>query len=75
MIFYLSATTPVLEIGEEVEADNAFRAVEVIRLLVAEFGYLVLLDEQEPKSCRGRIYKDSGLELLPVGEVSAVAVE
>ena len=74
MIFQLEAKTPVLEIGEEVVADNAFRAVEVIRLLVAEFGYLLLLDQQEPTHCQGKIYKDNGLELLPVGNVSAVAV-
>lgn len=75
MIFRLTATTPVLQIDEEVEADNAFRAVEVIRLLVHKFGYLILLDMQEPKNCKGRIYKDTGLELLPVGDISAFAVE
>lgn len=74
MVFYLKATSPLLQIGEEVEADNAFRAVEVIRSLMHPFGFLVLLDQQEPSYCRGRIYKDSGLELLPVGEVAAVAV-
>ncbi|WP_031386491.1 hypothetical protein [Desulfonatronum thiodismutans] len=74
MVFYLKATSPHLQIGEYFEAENAFRAVEVIRSLMHKFGFLVLLDQQEPTHCRGRIYKDRGLELLPVGEVAAVAV-
>ncbi len=75
MKFKVTATTPVIQIDEEVKAPNAYRAVEVVRQLVHKFGYLVLLDKQEPTKCQGRIYKDSGQELLPVGDVSAVAVE
>lgn len=74
MTFHLRATTPQILIDQQVTAPNASRAVEIAKLVVAQFGYSIFLDQQNSLHCIGKVYKENVNEFALVGDVEAVAV-